>query len=202
MIRNYFTDLEIEPTLDLERVKAAHRRMAKKYHPDVNHQDEFAAEKFRRAQEAFERLNSEEKMRIHKKQIEELLDIFVEIEVSESAWDEGVAVIVPLQLNRKCPSCANRTCSPCQGRGIVEIQRGAHRWTKTCEQCSGSGRSQSAQCSKCRGAGHVLELETIRVNLQDFDEATMSLRISQAGKFAHDNRRRGDLVLRAKIRGL
>ena len=201
MIRNYFADLEIEPTLDLERVKAAHRRMAKKYHPDVNHQDEFASEKFRRAQEAFERLNSEEKMKTHKRQVEEMLDIFVEIEVSESAWDEGVAVLVPLQLNRKCPACAQRACAVCHGRGRVEIQRGAHRWTKTCETCAGSGKSQSAQCAKCRGAGYVLELETIRVNLQDFDEATMSLRIAQAGSFAQDSRRRGDLVLRAKIRG-
>ncbi len=210
MIRNYFADLELQPTLDLERVKAAHRKLVKQFHPDFNAEDEVAASNFRRVQEAFEKLDSQEKLRNHCRQLEDQLDIVLEIEVSDSAWDEGVAVSVPIEQLLKCPSCRGKStlgayakvmCLKCGGRGSMEIKRGAHRWTHSCEDCGGSGRAKPAPCVRCDDRGLVRQATTMKVNLHDFDEASMQLRIPEAGHFSADGRRRGSLVLRAKIRG-
>lgn len=210
MIRNYFADLEIEPTLDLERVKAAYRKLAKKYHPDVNGQSEMAANLFRRTQEAFERLDSEEKLKHHKQQLDKESDIFLEIEVSESAWDEGVAVLIPVERLSACPQCAGRSvvkayaslCTKCAGRGTTEIRRGANRWTHSCEACDGVGRQRVSECGRCQGVGHIREIENIHVNLHDFDEGSMQLILPKQGHFSADKKVRGSLILRAKIRGL
>jgi molecular chaperone DnaJ len=210
MIRNYFADLEIQPTLDLERVKAAHRKLAKQFHPDFNAENESAAASFRRVQEAFEKLDSEEKLRNHCRQLEDQLDVVLEIEVTDSAWDEGVAVSIPVEQRLSCPSCRGRAllgayakavCAKCGGRGSMQIKRGAHHWTHSCEDCGGSGRAKAARCSRCDGQGSVRQTTTMKVNLHDFDEASMQLRIPEAGHFSPDGRRRGSLVLRAKIRG-
>ena len=74
-IRNMFipeTDssykiLEIEPTVTDEEVKKAYRKMAKKYHPDkVSHLgEEFrktAEDKFKKVNEAYERIKKERNM--------------------------------------------------------------------------------------------------------------------------------------------
>ena len=65
---NAYKILEIEKSATVEEVKAAYRKMAKKYHPDrVAHLgDEHrkgAEEKFRQVQEAYETLQAELKFK-------------------------------------------------------------------------------------------------------------------------------------------
>lgn len=56
MIRDYFADLELSPDSDLESVKKAYRRLARRFHPDLNPGDPYAQESFRRIQEAYQYL--------------------------------------------------------------------------------------------------------------------------------------------------
>ena len=51
--RDYYEVLGVARNADDEALKKAYRKLAKKYHPDMNPGDEAAAEKFKEASEAY-----------------------------------------------------------------------------------------------------------------------------------------------------
>jgi curved DNA-binding protein len=59
--RNYYEILEVSPNSPPEEIKRAFRRLARKYHPDVNPGDKTAEEKFKDLNEAYEVLSDETK---------------------------------------------------------------------------------------------------------------------------------------------
>ena len=59
--RDYYEVLGVERNADEETLKKAYRKLAKKYHPDVNPGDEAAAEKFKEASEAYAILSDPQK---------------------------------------------------------------------------------------------------------------------------------------------
>jgi molecular chaperone DnaJ len=60
MPRDYYEILGVPRTADQNQIKKAYRKLAKKYHPDVN-KEEGAEEKFAEAQEAYDVLSDPEK---------------------------------------------------------------------------------------------------------------------------------------------
>jgi molecular chaperone DnaJ len=59
--RDYYEVLGVEKNATDAEIKSAFRKLAKKYHPDLNKDDPNAAEKFKEAQEAYEVLSDENK---------------------------------------------------------------------------------------------------------------------------------------------
>ena len=59
--RDYYEVLGVDKNADADTLKKAYRKLAKKYHPDVNPGDEEAAEKFKEASEAYSILSDPEK---------------------------------------------------------------------------------------------------------------------------------------------
>lgn len=59
--RDYYEILGVEKDASEADIKSAFRKLAKKYHPDLNKDDPQAAEKFKEAQEAYEVLSDEQK---------------------------------------------------------------------------------------------------------------------------------------------
>ncbi len=59
--RDYYEVLGVSKTADAAEIKKAYRRLAMKYHPDRNKDDESAEAKFKEAKEAYEILHDEEK---------------------------------------------------------------------------------------------------------------------------------------------
>ena len=55
--RDYYGLLEVPPTATLAQIKRAYRRLARKYHPDMNNGDPEAAERFKLITEAYEILS-------------------------------------------------------------------------------------------------------------------------------------------------
>ncbi|WP_397450140.1 curved DNA-binding protein [Pseudomonas sp. NA-150] len=58
--KDYYKILGVEPTADDKAIKAAYRKLARKYHPDVS-KEKGAEDKFKEASEAYEVLKSPEK---------------------------------------------------------------------------------------------------------------------------------------------
>lgn len=63
--RDYYEVLSVTRTADGEEIKKAYRRLALQYHPDRNHGDEEAAEKFKECTEAFEVLSDTQKRTVY-----------------------------------------------------------------------------------------------------------------------------------------
>jgi len=55
--RDFYGDLDLQPTATLKEIKNAYREIAKVFHPDKNPDNKVAAEKFRKATEAYEVLS-------------------------------------------------------------------------------------------------------------------------------------------------
>ncbi|MFO1518991.1 MAG: DnaJ C-terminal domain-containing protein [bacterium] len=61
MAKNYYETLGVSRDASDEEIKKAYRRLAKRYHPDVNKGDKKAEEKFKEISEAYEILSDKEK---------------------------------------------------------------------------------------------------------------------------------------------
>ena len=59
--RRWWGDRSVARTASKEEIKKAHRKLALKYHPDKNPDDDVAREKFKRIQEAYDVLSDDEK---------------------------------------------------------------------------------------------------------------------------------------------
>ncbi len=65
--KDYYKILGIKKTADDKEVKKAYRRLARKYHPDVNPGDQSSEEKFKGIQEAYDVLKDDKKRKVFDK---------------------------------------------------------------------------------------------------------------------------------------
>ncbi len=61
MAKNYYDVLGVDKNASADEIKSAYRKLAKKYHPDLNKDNPEAAEKFKEVNEAYECLGDQQK---------------------------------------------------------------------------------------------------------------------------------------------
>lgn len=65
MAKDYYASLGVARSADTKEIKSAYRKLARKYHPDVNPNDKTAEAKFKEVSEAYEVLGDEEKRKLY-----------------------------------------------------------------------------------------------------------------------------------------
>ncbi|OFN74882.1 MULTISPECIES: molecular chaperone DnaJ [unclassified Corynebacterium] len=174
MARDYYGILGVEKSASDAEIKKAYRKLARKYHPDVNPGDEEAAEKFREASLAQEVLLDPQKRRVVDMggdPMEEraaqgggfggfggggLGDIFAEF------FGGGAASRGPRSRVQPGDDALLRTTIT-----LEEAYSGVKQQVKVdtavvCDRCEGSGSESKAKpvtCDHCGGMGQVQEVQ-------------------------------------------
>ena len=212
--KNYYETLGIPENAGDEEVKKAFRRLAKKYHPDVNQGDKSSESRFKEVNEAHEVLSDRKKRE--------------EYDAVRRGWDPRGGRGAPfggfgfepggpvyhsetvdfddlfgdlLRGGRGGSAAGGR-----QGRDIhvefpvdfMDMANGAVREIRynrprSCETCGGTGRSGRKGCTRCLGSGATESEERIRVKIPA--GAQDGSKIRATGKGEERPGRSGDLVI-------
>ncbi len=170
--RDFYEVLGLEKSASAQEIKKAYKRMAMKYHPDRNQNDETAATKFKEAKEAYEVLSDEDKRARY--------DRFGHAGVDPQAGGgfggggfggADVGDIFGDMFGSIFGGGGGRSRGPAPGNDLqynleVTLEQAVHGDTikinlpklDTCDTCDGTGARKGSSvdtCATCHGAGQV-----------------------------------------------
>jgi len=222
--KDYYNILGVNRGASEREIKQAYRRLARKYHPDVNPSDKSAEAKFKQINEAYEVLSDKEKRRKYDQFGDQwqYADQFTKARRHQTpSWDfnqsEGATSFHFAEgnfgslfdeiLRGSRAGTYSRQVRPRRGQDIEhpvevtleEAYHGANRIVsleveETCSGCGGSGQIQNMLCSVCRGSGVVVRLKRLEVKIPPGVKNRGRVRLAGKGKPGYGGTR-GDLYL-------
>lgn len=94
----------------------------------------------------------------------------------------------------KSPSSV-ATCDACNGHGQMRYQQGFFAVTRTCPQCSGTGKMIREHCPHCRGQGRIERQHTLELRIPPGVDSGTRLRIPGEGEASPAGGQQGDLYV-------
>ncbi|MFC2048133.1 DnaJ C-terminal domain-containing protein [Chloroflexota bacterium] len=223
--KDYYNILEVKRDASEKEIKQAYRRLARKYHPDINPNDKSAETKFRKINEAYEVLSDKEKRQKYDQFGDQwqYADQFANARRQQTtSWDfsqgggaqrfhfeEGnLGSLFGDLFQGFGARTSSRRVRPRRGQDIeypVEVTlEEAYHGTKRilsleteepCPTCGGSGQIQNALCSTCRGSGAVARPKRIEVKIPPGVKTGSRVRIAGKGGQGYAGGSSGDLYL-------
>ncbi len=165
-VKDYYKTLGVNEDASQDDVKKAFRKLARKYHPDLNPGDKSSEEKFKEVSEAYAVLSDKEKRAQYDTagttyeqfgggqgfkgfgggETFDFSDIFGDIfggrAESVPSHSRGPDILMGMELTLE------------ESFGGLTRQISVNR-TIQCDKCGGSGAESSQTCPTCKGAGHI-----------------------------------------------
>ena len=216
--KDYYDILGVNRGASEREIKQAYRKLARKYHPDVNPGDKSAEAKFKQINEAYEVLSDKE----NRKKYDRFGDQFAQAGYQAPSWgfgqgggatnfrfEEGDLGSLFEELFRGSRT-RTYTRRPQSRRGqdieqpVEVILEEAYHGTKRllnlevgepCSSCQGTGLIQNVPCSVCRGSGIVSRLKRLEVKIPPGVKDSSRVRIAGKGGQGYDGAASGDLYL-------
>lgn len=189
MSKNPYEILGVDANSDQDQIKSAYRKLAKKYHPDVN-KEPGAEEKFKEISQAYEDILNPKSQPFQdiphnpfkntplnnfRRGLNTPITLRLELDVSEAFEDQ----LKTIEYDRLfyCDGCNGRggsgtqnICMDCMGTGehyIIQNLGFMHirNYAGPCHRCRGKGFYYSSSCGKCQGLGHFTKHELFQVTL-------------------------------------
>jgi curved DNA-binding protein len=225
--KDYYDILGVSRTSTLDDIRQAYRKLARKFHPDVNPGDKSAEEKFKDINEAYEVLSDEQKRKSYDR--------------LGANWRAGADFTPPPQSaedtfefrdfggafggNGDARGFSDFFESLFGGRGaragpgfrmggqdveaeislsLEEAHRGGQQTislqvTEPCDRCHGSGSIDGKVCPTCRGTGIVRRPRTLSVTIPPGVRDGSVIRLAGQGEAGANAGPAGDLLLRVRI---
>jgi len=223
--KDYYGILGVSRGATDKEIKQAYRRLARKYHPDVNSGDKSAEEKFKEINAAYEVLSDPEKRRKYDQFGEnwQYADQF-----AQAGWRAGPYAdfsgqeafsFAPGDLGGIFDSLfrgfGTRTSSrrPRRGQDIdlpieVTLEEAYHGSTRTietqvespCHVCGGRGALGNAPCYTCGGLGRVFQPQRLEVKIPPGVKDSSRIRMAGKGRPGSAGGSSGDLYLVVSVR--
>ena len=247
--------LGVDTDASLNDLKRAYKRLARRYHPDINPGDHEAEAFFRRATEAYETLIDPDRRRLYDSKglptsssdsasvefhgfdfsvpatgasvtFSELFgevlpetieskdtfdgkgsDLYGEISLSFEESLQGVERKLTITRLNTCSACdgsglrraPETRCGFCLGAGTVRWRRGHMVFSKSCENCEGTGLQRQQPCSTCRSEGTVARTEDILIQVPAGVHDGARMRVPSKGNVGRGQSNVGDLYITAKV---
>jgi molecular chaperone DnaJ len=214
--KNYYEILGVSENASSGEIRKAFRRLAKKYHPDVNPGDRAAETRFKEVNEAHEVLE-DDKTRAQYDTMRK--GVFTGGFGGEGPfrWQPGsgfdprthtggepfdIGDILGDLLGQKAARGADLTMElPVD---FLDMARGAvrdlrYRRPKACPVCRGSGRSGRRECAQCGGSGMTHGEERIKVKIPPGAKDGSTIRVPRKGAEGIGPGGSGDLVVRLRM---
>ena len=228
MSKDYYAILGVDKKASTAEIKKAYRRLARKYHPDVNPGDKAAEEKFKAVSEASAVLTDPEKRRQYDRgegspfadggpapsygrgvQVEE-----VPFDVSSLFSNAGGFEDLFSQMFGGRPGPSARPSAPppppaaLTEEVTVEFKEAVLggsvlmnvKRQKECSSCGGRGNKSGRVCSACHGSGVVVETEKVRVRIPAGVDTGSAIRMAGKGNPNPHGGPAGDLYLQITVK--
>jgi DnaJ-class molecular chaperone len=224
--RDYYEVLGLNRNATESEIRSAYRKLARKYHPDVNPKDKSAEEKFKEVNEAYEVLSDAEKRKRYDElgpnwksgqefrpppgwQDVEFGDVF------GGGSPGGFSDFFETLFGGRRGTGRARAGPGFTMRGsdieaeielmLEEAHRGAARSislqrTEACPDCRGTGsKDGTTPCPTCRGAGAVARPKTLTVTIPAGVRDGSVIRLAGQGQAGAGGGAAGDLFLRVRV---
>jgi DnaJ-class molecular chaperone len=226
--QDYYEVLGVPRTASEDEIRKAFRKLARKYHPDVNPGDKSAEEKFKQINEANEVLSDSEKRKRYDQlgqnwkagadftpppgwegmrvEYGDLGDLFGSGRGSSGFSDFFESLFGGRRSSRAGAGFRMRG-QDIEAEVALPIEA-AHRGmtrsltlqaTETCPDCAGTGRKENKMCPTCRGAGLVSRPKSLEVNIPAGVREGSVIRLAGQGDPGTDGGPPGDLFLHVRL---
>lgn len=165
---DFYRLLGVSPSASKDEIKKAFREKAKKYHPDLNPENQ---ELFKKIVEAYETLMDDNKRKEYdlkrksnfiKNKIDEELGEFLNLKNREKIKGKDIKKEVFITLKegfegvyKKISYTKKKICPNCKGSGTTE-----NSFIQKCYTCKGVGKIKkwliNIPCVKCKGKGFII----------------------------------------------
>ena len=207
--KDYYAILGVDRKASAKEIKQAYRKLARKYHPDVNPGDKSAEAKFKEINQAHEVLSDAEKRKKYDKYGEnwEHADQFARAGAQQRHWDFGSGGTTFVFESILGGMAGKRARRPMRGQdfeypveiSLEEAYRGATRMLETkveeqCKNCKGEG------CPECGRSGRMVRPQRLEVTVPPGVRDGSRVRIAGKGGAGHRGGPSGDLYLLVSVR--
>jgi len=220
--KNYYDILGVKRDAGEKEIKQAYRRLARKYHPDVNPGDKSAESKFKEMNEAYEVLSDREKRKKYDQFGDQwqYADQFAQAGWRQApSWDSGrtggatfhfggddLGSLFDEMLRGTRTRTYTRRAQPRRGRNIeapveITLEEAYHGTKRTislqaeepCSTCGGTGFIQNVPCATCQSAGVISRIKRLEVKIPPGVDNGSRVRIAGKGQPGYGGA--GDLYL-------
>ncbi len=220
--KDYYKILGVKRDAPEKEIKQAYRKLARKYHPDLNPGDKAAEAKFKDINEAYEVLSDKEKRKKYDRYGDQwqYADQFEQAGYQQPPQDfyqGGAGVhfdggdlgsIFDELFGRTSRKSYRQQVRPRKGQDIehpveVTLEEAYHGSTRIlgidsgqpCSSCQGTGVIRGLPCSACRGTGVVNGIKRIEVKIPPGVRDGSRVRVAGKGGHGSGGAASGDLYL-------
>jgi len=227
--QDYYEVLGVPRTATADDIKKAYRKLARKYHPDVNLGDQSAEEKFKQVGEAYEVLSDPEKRKRYDQLGEnwkggadftpppgweggrveygDFSDLFGAGR-GTGGFSDFFETLFGSRRGRRSGAGFAMRGQDVEAAIELSLEEAHHGTTRTitlqttvvCPTCNGSGVRENQPCATCRGAGVVTRPKTLDVTIPAGVRHGSIIRLAGQGEAGAGNAPAGDLLLHVQLR--
>jgi curved DNA-binding protein len=227
--QDYYEVLGVPRTATADDIKKAYRKLARKYHPDVNPDNKTAEEKFKDIGEAYEVLSDPEKRKRYDQlgenwkagadftpppgweggrvDVDDFSDYFGAGRGMDG-FSDFFSTLFGGRRGRRAGAGFAMRGQDIEASIELSLEEAHHGVTRTitlqtttvCPTCNGSGAQEKQPCATCRGAGVVMRPKTLEVTIPAGVRHGSVIRLAGQGEAGTGQAPAGDLLLHVRLR--